>query len=278
MKIDLKEVTVCSVGSNDRLLAAHALEICNRQCKFADSILFSHEPVGGSFRNVAIEPLKSMKAYTHFMLKEIDKLIKSPFVLVTQWDGYVTNPESWRAEFLEYDYIGAVWPWHADEMRVGNGGFSLRSKKLLDIMAQPRFELLSNYGEDELICRAYRPLLEQKHGIRFAPQAVAERFAYERGVPLRPTFGFHGMINFYREVSDTELIKLVSLMPASGFKHLNCGQLAVLYYISQRWQPLRTLYRAWVGHFGVEEVRRQFVPSIPKEFLHDCIQACEALL
>src|ERR1700687_3454326 len=41
------------------------------------------------------------------------------------------TPAAWREEFLGCDYIGAQWFWHDDAMRVGNGGFSLRSRKLL---------------------------------------------------------------------------------------------------------------------------------------------------
>ena len=174
MMLELKDVTLCAVGSNDRLLAARALEISNSHCKFADSILFSHEPVQGSFRNVKIPLPKSMAEYNAFLLKELHKLVETPFVLVTQWDGYVIHPSAWREEFLQYDYIGATWAFRVDQMMVGNGGFSLRSKRLLQTVAQPWFQLLPGAAEDDLICRNYRPILEQQHQIRFAPPQLAE--------------------------------------------------------------------------------------------------------
>jgi hypothetical protein len=278
MKRELNEVTVCSVGTNCRPLTARALEMCNRQCKFADSIFFSDEPVEGSFRNLRVDPMPSISAYNTFVLKHLGKFVKTPFVLITQWDGYVVNSQAWSNDFLQYDYIGALWPWKEDEMRVGNGGFSLRSKKLLDVLAMPAFELLPALGEDEMICRAYRPLLEEKHAIRFAPDEVAERFSYERTMPKEPTFGFHGLMNFWREVSDSDLIRMVWLMPKSAFNQINCAQLAVIYYLSQRWRPLRALYGAWRAHFTAEEVQRQFVPAIPPESVADCLRICESLL
>ena len=53
---------------------------------------------------------------------------------------------AWRPEFLDYDYIGAVWPHVLDKYNVGNGGFSLRSKALLEACrALPMVDRLSVY-------------------------------------------------------------------------------------------------------------------------------------
>ena len=169
MRIELNNVTLCAVGSSDRLVAALRWK-CPAQCQFADAILFTHEPVQGSFRNVKIQPLKSMAAYTHFMLKELVKLISTEFVLITQWDGYVVNGGSWRSEFLQFDYIGAAWPWKPEPYQVGNGGFTLRLRRLLETVAQNWSEIVPNVGEDELICLNYRMHLMQSHGISSRPR------------------------------------------------------------------------------------------------------------
>jgi hypothetical protein len=84
-------------------------------------------------------------------------------VLLVQWDGYVCNPDAWDPAFLDCDYIGAKWFWHNDAMRVGNGGFSLRSRRLLEALQDPRIAL--SVVEDETICRTFRPLLERDYGI-----------------------------------------------------------------------------------------------------------------
>ena len=69
----------------------------------------------------------------HLLLK---KYIDTDFCLIIQGDGFVIHPENWTDEFLKYDYIGAPWRnlAHYSFIRVGNGGFSLRSKKLLKIL------------------------------------------------------------------------------------------------------------------------------------------------
>jgi hypothetical protein len=218
-----------------------------------------------------------MAEYTAFMIKQLGSLISTDFALVTQWDGYVINPAAWRDEFLQYDYIGAVWPWKPDQFKVGNGGFSLRSRKLLAITAEPWFALLPNLGEDELICRVYRPILEERN-IRFAPPEVAERFAYERSIPQSPTFGFHGMFNFWREVSDTDLVKMIPLMPRSLFHHHHCVELVLCYYELRRWTPLRALYSAWRAHDSFQEVQSVFTSALPGDALTPCLNACESLI
>ena len=117
--------------------------------------------------------------------------------------------------FFEYDYIGASWPRESAGRDVGNGGFSLRSKKLyqaiLDLRQRYTLETLiqrltqneicedkfvgHSIPEDNLICKIYRPTLEQQYGIRFAPAELADRFSIETnaGSPwLGSSFGFHG--------------------------------------------------------------------------------------
>jgi hypothetical protein len=114
-------------------------------------------------------------------------------VLVVQWDGFILDASCWQDRFLEFDYIGATWPQFRDEHDVGNGGFSLRSRRLLEACRDP---FISSAGiEDVTICRTYRAWLEREHGIRFAPREIAESFAYEREPPQGPTFGFHGVFN-----------------------------------------------------------------------------------
>jgi hypothetical protein len=211
--IKLPNVTLCAVDGVSWELAARSLEISRRGCQFADMICFSLEPAGGTaFKSVLVEELKSLAAYTPFLLKRLNEFIKTDFALVTQWDGYIIHPESWDDEFLTYDYIGAKWARHHVN-KVGNGGFSLRSKRLLEALQDPRFETGHPGGEDELICRFYRQALEQDYSIRFAPEAVADRFSYECSLPCGPSFGFHGIMNLHREVPADDLEWMASRVP-----------------------------------------------------------------
>jgi hypothetical protein len=133
---------------------------------------------------------------------------------LVQPDGFVLFPDKWDSDWLQYDYIGAPWAYVEDAYidpfgnhhRVGNGGFSLRSKKLLDIPSVVEVpwetnnsdfywmpEGVVNYHEDGNICVHNRHIFEEQ-GCKFAPVEVAVRFSQETRVPecegITP-FGFH---------------------------------------------------------------------------------------
>ncbi len=144
------------------------------------------------------------------MLKSLAPHIRTSHALLVQWDGFVVNPGAWDPAFLDCDYLGAKWFWHTDGMRVGNGGFSLRSRRLLDALQDPRIVLVE--AEDVTIGRAFRPLLEQEYGIRFGSEELADRFAFEAAYPIGAPFGFHGLFNFCRTVPPAEIAAM-----ASGF-------------------------------------------------------------
>ena len=79
-------------------------------------------------------------------------------------------------------------------MRVGNGGFSLRSRRLLLALQDPRIELVE--AEDTTICRTFRPLLEREHGIRFGSEALADKFAFEAALSDRQTLRLPWPVQF----------------------------------------------------------------------------------
>jgi len=116
--------------------------------------------------------------------------------MIVQRDGFFINVNAWRNEFLDYDYIGAPWA----DGGVGNGGFSIRSKRLLKFVANhptssdPQFDFSP---EDGLICSTFRKDLEST-GHRFAPTNVAANFSRE-GLFFLPedVFGFHGKHTFF---------------------------------------------------------------------------------
>lgn len=155
------------------------------------------------FEIVKIGKLDGKEAYSKFMIKELDNYFDTDFVLVTQHDGWVLDENAWTDEFFNYDYIGASWL-EREGPNVGNGGFSLRSKKLQHILAVDPF-IEPYHPEDNSICKLYRPYLEQKYGIKFAPEELADRFSFELREPIQSTFGFHGY--FHKPYSPTVVIK-----------------------------------------------------------------------
>lgn len=160
-------------------------------------------------------------------LSTLPELVTTDFNLIVQPDGFAVNRAAWTDEFWGYDYIGAPWPWMwgggppwAGPI-VGNGGFSLRSRKLyralnelridwrMDRLAHdPRGARREYYGllpsgerfvpEDLLICLWHREALETRYGIRFCGPELASRFSVETIHPsmekwLGKSFGFHGI-------------------------------------------------------------------------------------
>lgn len=147
---------------------------------------------------VAVPSLRSREDYSLVVQTQLAAHVRTDFVLVIQWDGYPVRPENWTDAFLEHDYIGAPWPQFPNAIAVGNGGFSLRSRRLLEACLDPRFR--SGHPEDVVICHTNRSLLENAHGIRFAPVDLARRFSCERMGEAARSFGFHGLFNMPREM------------------------------------------------------------------------------
>jgi len=199
----LPSVTLCCVDCAYHDLAAEALKASLSACAFGDAVFISDRDCqvpGVRFAKIA--PIASSAAYSNFMIHQLHEHIRTDFVLVIQYDGFVLNPGAWDPAFLDYDYAGAAMR-VGDGLIVGNGGFSLRSRKLLHALRDDAE--VRNYDatrgvslEDVAICSSFRRRLEGVHGIRFAPPAVADRFAAGRTLPTRRSFGFHGLVHLVR--------------------------------------------------------------------------------
>lgn len=215
IKPALPGVTLVCVDCVNIELALRALSRSLAACDFARALLCTSEAVPNpppGIEIVTIEPLRSKRDYSWFMLKELRAHVATEHVLVVQWDGFVVNPAAWHPAFLDCDYIGAPWPPDLNACEVGNGGFSLRSRRLLDALAAIDMERSAVFHEDVDICVHLRPRLEGEFGIRFASTALARRFAHETTEPDGPTFGFHGPQNMARYWNDSEIEDFVSLV------------------------------------------------------------------
>jgi hypothetical protein len=208
-KLDLPDVTLVVVSDVAIAQSLEALERCMKGINFATvQILSSREPPslprGITWGKTA--PISSKQDYSRFMLHKLSEWIDTSHVLCVQWDGYVLNADAWDPAFLDFDYIGSPWPHFSDGFDVGNGGFSLRSKRLLgacrSLPADP------GEAEDVAICRTHRAQLEEE-GLRFAPVELARKFGYERSAPRGDEFGFHGVFNLIALLPRREAIPLL---------------------------------------------------------------------
>ena len=199
-RLRLEGVELCCIDCSYHDLAAHALRATLARCEFDRAQFLSDRDCGaGGVAFVAIEPIRSLHAYSNFMIHDLHAHVSSRHVLVIQYDGFVLNPAAWDPRFLDYDYIGPAIRL-PDGRAGGIGGFSLRSRKLLDAMRDDpemqRYDAAqAPYAEDIAICCAFRERLERHHGISFAPADIADRFAAEAIVPTAGVFGFHNLMH-----------------------------------------------------------------------------------
>jgi len=191
-------VTLVAVTSVALQPTVEALERSMQQIDFGEVLLLSDERPSSLRDGInwrRIQRLNSRADYSRFMLHDLVDHVTTSHALCIQWDGFVLDGSRWDCRFQEYDYIGAVWPQFADGYEVGNGGFSLRSLRLLRACKELPFD--GSQAEDVIICRLNRDTLE-KQGIRFAPQSLARQFSFERTSPTGDEFGFHGAFNLVR--------------------------------------------------------------------------------
>jgi len=187
----VNRITLVCVDTLNHGAAVASLRRSMDQCEFGEVLFFSNvDPLVEGIRYVPIEPLRSKNDYSRFILKELWKYIDTDFVLITQHDGYVLDGLLFDGALYDYDYTGALWPWESDGFRNGNGGFSLRSKRLLEAVGKDEM-ILVHTPEDAQLCRLYRPYLEKTYDLKWAPDELCEGFSFECGEPVGPTFGFH---------------------------------------------------------------------------------------
>lgn len=217
-------ITLALVTTIGHELAQFSLNKSLSTIKFDDVLVFSDRKIDIThpYRYVKIPETLDRTGYSVFCLKQMYQYIETDHVLITQPDGMAVNSQFWDDQFLEYDYVGP--PYNLNEKHtneglvehfgfpqyknvnkwiVGNGGFSLRSKKLLKALQDDKItEYVFNektkkffYGEDLQITVIHRDILEKEYGIKYAPIEVALRFATERLVDNGMSFGFHGWQN-----------------------------------------------------------------------------------
>lgn len=190
-------LTVAIADTRNHLAASYALYQTLQHITPDEVLVFSDQEHGwlGEHRFVKILPIEHISDYSALVLGSRTQLeiladhLRTDHVLIVQWDGYAINGAAWSDEFLKWDYIGGPMATAAGPALM-NGGFSLRSRRMVEAAAST-LPLWRGEAEDVWQCQHMRHILEQRHGCRFAPPEVAERFAF-CDKPRPDTFGFHG--------------------------------------------------------------------------------------
>lgn len=250
--LELPRVTLCCIDCANHDLALAAIEQCVQKCAFARVLFITDRDYAiDGVECVRVPTIDSREAYSRFVMKELHAYVDTDFALLMQWDGFVVNAGAWSDEFLDYDYIGAKWIFYDDGHNVGNGGFSLRSRRLLAALRDPH--VVPEEAEDVAICRTCRPYLERAHGIRFAPEAVADRFSFEASYWTEPPFGFHGLYNFWMFLDRAGLAAFLSMATPRILGSVQCLRLAKNYLdLKRNDEALMVLERIAQAHPGGE--------------------------
>ena len=210
-KLNLPDVTLLAVTSTEMDAAQLSMKISLHNINFGKSKLLCSSLPKQKYPDieyVSIPSLNSVDKYNKLIFQDLHKYFETSHCLIVQADSFVVNSNLWKSEFLEFDYIGGPWPnkievkpnliLNLEKNPVGNGGFSLRSRKLVETTAKINFDTL-NFpikAEDIVICHyLYQKMIDSD--IRFAPAKLAAQFSMENienlyNQNVNSVFGFHG--------------------------------------------------------------------------------------
>ena len=198
-KLQLPTVTLMCVDCVNVERAIAVVEHCKTMCDFGAVKLLTSIPT--DYSHIKIGALNSLVEYSIWMLTKCYKYIDTDHVLIIQRDGWILNPDTWDNAWLKYDYIAPLFNQYDI---VGSGGFSIRSKRLMQAIARPipywnytaenahEIQNVLGFYEDGVI--SFSEELKAKYN--YAPVDVANKFA-QGGNPnmdnyFKRPFGFHG--------------------------------------------------------------------------------------
>jgi len=207
MKTKIPDVTLIAISSIKIPETIQALQKCCEKLEFGSVKLLSDKKPADLPENITFElcpKINNIMDFNHYVFRDFGQHISTSHCLMVQFHAWVHRPELWDDNWLQYDYIGAPWPYKDDayitrggeHVRVGNGGFSLRSKKLMDLPGKYNIQLTHDRGywnEDGNICVYHRERFLEL-GIQYAPVEVAALFSHEIDIPENEnvlSFGFH---------------------------------------------------------------------------------------
>jgi hypothetical protein len=220
----MKKITVVAITSTDHELTKFSIEkTLENTPNVEDILVFSDKKILDYGKFVELSTPFTWEDYNQFRLKEVGKYLETEFVLFIEYDGMATNKNSWSDEFFKYDYIGAPFKkqmFGENINQVGNGGFSMRSTKLMKILSEDKNIKLKTFNflfsevgiEDGTICVEYEKYLRQKYNIDFSPTSLASCFGCEWENTL-DSFGFHGLWNLPNFLKKKDYEKWLSVAP-----------------------------------------------------------------
>jgi len=181
-----------------------------------DIIFFSNKPVSNCNTFIKLKDNFSYDDYNTFILKNLSFHVNTEYVLIIQPDSMAISKELWDDNFFMFDYIGA----ETEVENVYNGGFSLRSKKLLEALLDPEVKVLEGlrqgrlltYKEDVIITKYYRHFLEEFYNIKFCDTLTARKFSTDITHNSNSCFGFHGAHNSLKHMEFDKAVNFITTL------------------------------------------------------------------
>lgn len=245
-QLDLPTVTLLCVETQMHEMARIAIADMMSKVNFAEVVIHSDKPdlipIPGA-RYVTVPNWPEKIQCGRYCYNESPASVNTPHMLFTEWDGGIRDVNAWDPAFLNYDYVGAPWPgraagqWDPKGNSVGNGGFTLWSKKLMSCVAANAGWAI---GTDTHISCNYRAPLENLCGAKWAPEEVAYRFSFEHGTEpqrVKPSFGYHDIFNWPLALDRAELERRARLLLESDYVSKGTSK---LYALGQRAPWLRS--------------------------------------
>jgi hypothetical protein len=206
--INLPDVTMLAICCDNRVEGTiKALEYSCREIDFGAIKFISDKKPDKLPDYITWEectPIKSTYDFDVYSVEHMWKHLKTSHALYCQDHGFVINPQCWTDEFLEFSFLGSPWPIRpefisvstGEMVRVGNGGFSLRSKELLELPHKLGLHVVYDrgYSSDDGLVNSYFRKIFRDNGIKYAPVELAAKFAFENLVAENvgvESLGFH---------------------------------------------------------------------------------------
>lgn len=259
------DVTLVTIETMYHGLAKRAMEETLARVPFKHALVFSDQDFLPGAKHVPIKH-GDMLSYCNLLLKGMLEHVETPFVIFQQWDAMVHDGSKWRDYFLLNDYIGATWPWRPHGQNVGNGGFSLRSRRLLEALQAPHIQLDPNdpeHGvqEDNYIAIKHRPWLESQ-GIVFAQAPVADQFAMELNEGGFNAMAHHGFWNIVQFMPRNTVEYFVNNAPANTWNEVHRAHHTIVTMSAMGYMDL---LESQVQHIKASAVRQELVDWMQQE-------------
>jgi hypothetical protein len=248
--LDLSRVTLLFVETRAHGITQRVIEDCISKANFGDILLYTDQPALFDLPGARIIPcidFPNKRKAGEFYYAAAMHEVNTEFALMLEWDAGIFDATKWLPEFFEYDYIGAPWVCRPGEVfDVGNGGFTLMSKRLGQRLIMDR--RLHPVYTDMDVSRPARARLEPL-GFKWPKRDLASCFSWELGQRNPNHFGFHGAFTWPVVLEKEEVIERARLMLQTP-------------YLRSKLHPL---YRTapWIlGEFTPEELK-SFSEAVP---------------